>query len=304
VPPTRLRTLFYDSARWDDFVFRDDDIIIATPAKCGTTWTQRIVSLLVFDSVDLPQPLAHVSPWLDMRTRPLEDVVRELEAQTHRRFIKTHLPFYALPFDERVTYLTIGRDPRDVAISRRNHDDNMDMEKVVEEVTAVAGPDEEVPSGSPWEHDADWFREWVETTALDGPSNLGTLVRQLASYWHERHRPNVVLLHYGDLQRDLVGQMEYLAERLGVTRSRERLEELAPAASFTTMKEHAEAVAPNADQTFWRNTGDFFHTGTSGQWRDLITADDLARYEKRIHELCDPDLAYWLHNGGRTVESQ
>jgi hypothetical protein len=296
--PTHLRSLFYDSARWDGFALRDDDIIIATPAKCGTTWTQRIVSLLVFDSTELYAPLAHISPWLDMLTRPREEVVAELEAQTHRRFIKTHLPFDALPFDERVTYLTIGRDPRDVAISRRNHGDNMDMEKVVAEVTAVVGADDDVLAGSGYEEEpADWFRHWAEAEALVGPSNLGTLIRQLASYWNERHRPNVVLLHYSDLERDLVGQMQYLAQRLGITLTRERIEELAPAASFTTMKSDATTVAPNADQTFWRDTRDFFHAGTSGQWRDLISAEDLARYETRLHELVDDEFAHWLERG-------
>ena len=297
MPPTRLRSLFYDSARWDGFAFRDDDIIVATPAKCGTTWTQRIVSLLVFDSVELPQPLAHVSPWLDMLTRPLPDVIAELEAQTHRRFIKTHLPFDALPFDERVTYLTIGRDPRDVAISRRNHSDNMDMEKVVEEVKAVVGPDEDVSSASGYSHDPQWFREWTDAEQVDGPSTLQTLVRQIGSYWHERHRPNVVLLHYGDLQRDLVGQMEDLAGRLGIAVTRERLAELAPAAGFDTMKAEASLVAPNADQTFWRNTSDFFKAGTNGQWQGLVSDDDLAHYEKRLHELVDDEFADWLEHG-------
>jgi hypothetical protein len=254
------------------------------------------VSLLVFDSVELPQPLAHVSPWLDMLTRPLEDVVAELEAQTHRRFIKTHLPFDALPFDERVTYLTIGRDPRDVAISRRNHADNMDMQKVVEEVRTVL-PDEELPSESAWEPDANWFRQWTDAEALEGPSNLGTLIRQISSYWRERRRPNVVLLHYGDLQRDLVGQMEYLAGRLGIETSRARLEELAPAAGFDTMKAQAADTAPNADQTFWRNTSDFFRSGTNEQWRELVSEEDLAHYQERLHELVDDEFAHWLEHG-------
>ncbi|MEY2474495.1 MAG: hypothetical protein QOK28_3824 [Actinomycetota bacterium] len=286
--PEHLRTLFFDSARWDDFVFRDDDIIIATPAKCGTTWTQRIVSLLVFDSVDLPQPLAHVSPWLDMLTRPLEDVVAELHAQTHRRFIKTHLPFDLLPFDERVTYITVGRDPRDAAVSRRNHWDNMDVAKVIEERVAVVG-NEVVEANAP-SSEADWFREFLG-------DSLPSLVRTLDTYWQQRHRRNVVLLHYADLQRDLVGQMAYLAERLGIERSRSRLEELAPAASFDTMRAHARDVAPNADQTFWRNTTDFFRTGSSGQWRDLVTDDDLGLYDARLRELAEPEFAYWLEHG-------
>ncbi len=288
MPPARLRSLFFDSARWDNFAFRDGDIIIATPAKCGTTWTQRIVSLLVFDSVELPQPLAHISPWLDMLTRPLPDVVAELEAQTHRRFIKSHLPFNALPFDERVTYITVGRDPRDAAVSRRNHWDNMDIEKVIEERVSVVG-DEAVEANAP-STGSDWFTEWLG-------DSLPALVGTLDTFWQERHRPNVVLLHYGDLKRDLVGQMAYLAERLGIERSRARLEELAPAASFDTMKADATTVAPNADQTFWRSTSDFFRSGTSGQWRDLLSDGDLARYDERLHELADEDLAHWLEHG-------
>lgn len=31
----------FDSTIWNDFKFRDDDIIIATYAKSGTTWVQR-----------------------------------------------------------------------------------------------------------------------------------------------------------------------------------------------------------------------------------------------------------------------
>ena len=50
-----------------------------------------------------------------MLTRALDDVVADLDAQTHRRFIKTHTPLDGLPHDPRVTYIGVGRDPRDVA---------------------------------------------------------------------------------------------------------------------------------------------------------------------------------------------
>jgi hypothetical protein len=44
--PTRTRIYqnhHLDSTRWDTFEPRADDIVIATPAKAGTTWTQTIV---------------------------------------------------------------------------------------------------------------------------------------------------------------------------------------------------------------------------------------------------------------------
>ena len=40
-----------------------------------------------------------------------------LAAQRHRRFIKSHTPLDELPFDAQVSYVCVGRDPRDVGIS-------------------------------------------------------------------------------------------------------------------------------------------------------------------------------------------
>lgn len=269
---------------------------MATPAKCGTTWTQRILSLLIFDSPELYAPMAHISPWLDMNTRPLDAVVAELDAQTHRRFIKSHLDYALLPHDDRVTYITVGRDPRDAGISWMHHIDNVNMDNLfAERVSAVGADDladlspEALPdmSGSV----ADRFRSWIDD---DGLSNLVAHVR---TFWEHRAEPNVVLLHYADLQRDLVGQMQYLAERLGIDRSRDRLEALAPYANFDEMKSHAAQTAPNGDQTLWKSTEEFFRSGTSGQWAELMTPDDQANYDKRIGELADAELADWLHDG-------
>ena len=49
-------TAFSDGARWERFEHRAGDIIIATPSKCGTTWTQTIVASLLFPDGDCPAP--------------------------------------------------------------------------------------------------------------------------------------------------------------------------------------------------------------------------------------------------------
>ena len=127
----RYRTFMFDSARWDGFEFRDDDIVISTSPKCGTTWTQMLCALLIFqDSALRPSALSQISPWLDQQTRKLDTVLATLDAQQHRRFIKTHTPFDGLPLDDRVTYLCVGRDPRDVFLSMDHHWANMDMDAV------------------------------------------------------------------------------------------------------------------------------------------------------------------------------
>src|SRR5947209_9084094 len=123
----RYRSVVSDSKRWEGFEFRDDDIVICTSPKCGTTWMQMLCALLVFQTPDLPKRLTELSPWVDMQTASRDEVFATLDAQRHRRFIKTHTPLDGLPYDERVTYVTVGRDPRDVAVSWDNHFNNVNF---------------------------------------------------------------------------------------------------------------------------------------------------------------------------------
>ena len=70
--PTKSRELHshhFDSTIWNDLSFRDDDIVIATYAKAGTTWMQQILGQLLFDG-DPDLNVAAMSPWLDLRVPP------------------------------------------------------------------------------------------------------------------------------------------------------------------------------------------------------------------------------------------
>ena len=109
-----------DNSRWQAYRPRPDDVIIGTYPKCGTTWVLRIVSMLVFRSA-APRPINEDSPWIDARTADLKAILARMEAQTHRRFLKTHLPFDALPVYEGVKFIHVGRDGRDAAMSFHNH---------------------------------------------------------------------------------------------------------------------------------------------------------------------------------------
>lgn len=100
--PVKARELHnhhFDSTIWNDLVFRDDDIIIATYAKSGTTWMQQIVAQLLFHG-DPDLAVAEMSPWVDLRVPPKEVKLPLLEAQSHRRFMKTHLPVDAIHFSD------------------------------------------------------------------------------------------------------------------------------------------------------------------------------------------------------------
>ena len=302
---TRYRSVVADSVRWDGFPFRPDDIVISTPPKCGTTWMQRLVALLVFDDTELSQPISKLSPWLDMQLAKRADVVALLEAQQHRRFIKTHTPFDGLPYDERVTYICVGRDPRDVAVSALHHLDNMDVQRFMAERQAAVGLHDLAEfgiDGPPGERSSpqERLREWMDDERPVSLMPLPFVLHHLRTFWDCRDEPNVALFHYNDLLRDLPGQMRRLADTLHIQVTDQRLAQLSTAGTFAAMKQRAADTAPNSDISLWHSTDDFFHRGTSGQWRDVFTADDLSHYDARIAALTTPELADWLHNGWLT----
>ena len=135
-----------DSARWGRFAFRDDDVVITTPSKCGTTWMQTIVGMILRGTVDLGAPISQLSPWLDMQVYTDDEVFGRLARQTDRRFIKSHTPLDGIPVHPSVTYLAVIRHPLDVALSDRDHADNMRRDHAVELRLAAAGEPDPISS--------------------------------------------------------------------------------------------------------------------------------------------------------------
>jgi aryl sulfotransferase len=257
-----------------------------------------ICALLVFQSVDLPGPLDLLSPWVDMLTHSYEDLMANLEAQQHRRFLKSHTPLDGLPFGDRITYICVGRDPRDVAISWDNQRQNTDMKKMVALRKAAAGLDDMakvMPSGVPKPPESQRDRFWAWAEGSSPFPGLSELFHHLSTFWSMRDRPNVVLLHYDDLRNDLEGQMRGLAGRLGIQISEQVWPDLVQAATFTDMRQRTKELVPEI--TAWHDPERFFHRGTSGQWRNLLNDDDLRRYQARVSELADPELSAWIHKG-------
>jgi hypothetical protein len=298
----RYTGLVFDSARWQGFETRPGDIFVCTPPKSGTTWMQMVVALLVFQEPELPERLAKVSPWLDMVTRPRTEVFADLAEQTHRRFIKTHTPLDGIPEDQGVTYVVVGRDPRDVALSMANHMANLDLASVVAARTRSAEVDGveleplPPPPPPPSSDPAERFWAWVQGDLGAGVSGLGITLAHLRSFWEARERLDVVLFHYDDLLADLDGEMRRLADHLGITVPEDRWPVLVEAATLDSMRARAGEVVPGAERDQWRDVEKFFHKGTSGQWRELLDDDGVARYAERVRALAPADLVEWLHH--------
>jgi hypothetical protein len=293
-PPYRYTSADEDSARWKDFPFRPGDIVVSTRSKSGTTWVQMICLLLVFGTPDLPDRLNALSPWLDWLVRPREDVVALLEAQTHRRVIKTHTPLDGVPLDDQATYVVVGRHPLDVAVSLYHHSDNIDRRRMAELVGAPETPRRPRPPLHEW---LLGFVDW-EGDPRDSLDTLPGAMLHLSDAWARRHRANVVLVHYDDLVTDLDGSMRRLAEVLGLHVDEERWPALVHAATFDAMRDSAAASAP-AGLGVLKDPAAFFRRGVSGDGPALLSANELAHYFDRVAAMAPADMLAWLHRNGK-----
>ncbi|MEV7323137.1 sulfotransferase domain-containing protein [Streptomyces sp. NPDC093970] len=301
-PPSRVyRSELLDSTRWNSFTPRPGDIVISTATKAGTTWTQRIVASLIFQTVRLPRPLMELSPWLDMAMVPLPDVLAALDRQPHRRFIKTHLPLDALPFHPDVRYVVVGRDLRDLALSTHHHARSMSSPGPRAALAAaVRAHGDGAPASLrlpevPEDVHAFW-REFFTRSAYpwesDGwPYNSPT--HHLGSWWEHRAEPNICLLHYQDMLDDLEGQTRRLADFLGIAVDDRTLPALVRACTFAEMKAKKDEIWDSGLTGSALGTWDFFHKGTSGQWRAQCSEAELALHERALRRLPE-DLRRWL----------
>ncbi|PWW03745.1 aryl sulfotransferase [Hoeflea marina] len=285
-----LHSHHFDSTIWNDFTFRDDDIVIGTYAKSGTTWTQQIIAQLIFNGAE-DLEVAEMSPWLDLRVPPKHIKLPAVEAQTHRRFIKTHLPVDALVFSPRAKYIYIARDGRDVLFSLFNHHANANAAwyAAVNDSPGLVGP----PIAPPPASVRQYFREW-----LDGDGYpFWSFWENIRTWWQIRHLPNVMLLHFADLKADMPGEIRRIAGFLGIAIDEVTWPAILRHCSFDYMKANATKSVPLGG-AFWDGGAQtFIHKGVNGRWHDVLSASESRAYEERALAELGPDCAAWLARG-------
>ena len=297
-PIHRYRHVDWDSGRWEGFEARDGDIYVCTCYKSGTTWTQMIVSLLLFQSPDLPAPLNELSPWVDLVTDTKEEMHARLAAQTHRRILKTHTPLDGLKWHKDARYLFVARDPRDVFISMMNHQDNTDVE--VERALAAEMGQTETVSDLLAETEEERLKEWLTRGFFEWERDgypYWSALHHGETFWQHRDRPNILLVHYSRMKADLAAEMRRIAGFLDIEIDEAELPSLVQAAGFEAMKKRADDLAPGADAKLWKDNAQFFSKGTSGQWQDRWSSAN----QERLKKLCatyPSDYIDWLLSGG------
>ena len=293
VLPQKIReihTNHFNSTIWNDFPFRDDDIIIATYAKSGTTWVQQIVSQLIFNG-QAGLPVADMSPWMDLRIPPIPVKMQIVEAQEHRRFLKTHLPVDALVFSPKAKYIYIGRDGRDVLWSLFNHHStaNEKWYDALNNAPDLVGPPMEKPEGDIVEY----FHNWLDNDGYPFWSQW----ENVSSWWAIRDLPNVYLVHFSNLKKDMPGEIKKIAAFLEIPIDESKWDAILEHCSFNYMKKHATASVPLGG-IFWEGGAKtFIHKGEIGRWKDVLSREDSQKYDRIAEEKLGTACAHWLRTG-------
>jgi aryl sulfotransferase len=224
---------------------------------------------------------------------PKEVKLAAVEAQRHRRFLKTHLPVDALVFSPRAKYLYIGRDGRDVVWSEHNHFANGTefLYQALNDTPGRVGP----PIGRPPASIRQYFLEWLEGDGYP----IWSFWENIRSWWEIRHLPNVKLLHFSALKADLPGEIRRIAMFLDIPVDESRWDAIVEHCGFDYMRQHGAKIVPLGG-VFWDGgAATFIHKGTNGRWRGTLTPEDCARYEQMAVEQLGEPCARWLSTGER-----
>jgi aryl sulfotransferase len=280
-PRRRIYTDFVtDSSRWDALVPRAGDIVVSTPPKSGTTWTQGILAMLIAGDPEVDAQTSVKSPLIDVTIRDLVEVMARLEAQEHRRQVKTHTPFDGIPVWPHVRYVTVYRHPIDVHFSYRRHLGNMARD-------VGQTPLSDDPSES--------FRQFLAEDV--GHGGLGAILDHYTCTRAREPRENLIRPHYADMLRDLPGAVAALAAHLGIAHPAGVMAAIAEAATFARMKANAARFTPSAGQGFWKADTGFFDSATSRTWEGVLTDDDLAACDARMNAHLTAEERAWLEWG-------
>lgn len=286
----RYKSALTDNAAWDRFNLRSDDIVVITPPKCGTTWTQSLVLCLIFGRPGMDVSVDEYSLWLDPGFRDQDALIAILEAQTHRRCIKTHTPLDGVPFDPEVRYVAVYRHPLDAHFSMRRHAANAKIDPFGGRF--AAGDDPETLAR---------FLEDPPGNEMGDGVTLTALAHHFRTLLAVADRPNVILLHYADMKRDLAAEAARLSGFLGYDHPPDRIREFAESLQFETVQANARAKAEHSERArdVFHDPAAFYHSGTNGKWVGRVSDAEHAAYRTKLEALLPPGPLRWLEEGGR-----
>lgn len=271
----RPRYLEAAVACYSRFEARDDDVILASAMKTGSTWLKALCFCIMQrqscegnNGKKVPEDLLAVRhPAFYVQTleiqvytaNPPPDLSAGMESP---RLFHTHMPYSALPESIKkskckIVYIT--RNPKDTLVSMWHFFNKLR--------TPEQGP-------YPLEH--------VFESFCNGVFHFGPLFDHVLQYWNESLKlPHKILfLKYEELQRNPKEQVKRLASFLGKPFAEEEgVEEVIRGCSLERLKA-LEVNKDEVDPWVGMPNSAFFRTGVVGDWKNILTKEMSERLDQ------------------------
>ena len=228
-----------------DIELRPDDVWIVTYPKCGTTWTQQIVRLIINKGREDGLTIEDAVPWVEgfCDIPGIRKYRIDVDKMASPRAFKSHFPYKlmpcGLPNKTPGRYIYVIRNPRDVAVSFFHHDRSVPMYPVYE-----------------WD---EYFERF-----LKGEVDFGDYFDHILSWWAHKDDDNVLFLKYEDMKKDLPSAVSRIAKFIDQDIGQELVDEIADRTTFTNMKKDKSANYEWVNK-FRKPTGtDFMRKGEVG----------------------------------------
>jgi hypothetical protein len=241
-----------------EFGESDDDIVVSTFSKSGTTWMQMILYQLTTDGRMDFDHLFDISPWVFYST--LREVAPA--ATPAPRIIKSHDRYGRFAKGRRGRFVFVVRDGRDVCLSLYHHRRNFKRYE-----------------GSFDQH----FDDFINGTEYN---------------WFEHIRPwlenasglPITYVRFEDLKRDFTGTVRAVAAECALEVTEAVMARVEERCSFAYMKQHEARFAPRnehfAGKTgmpyLVRNPDQFIRHGNVGEGVAALSAGQLETYRERF----------------------
>lgn len=236
----------------------EHDVLVCTFSKSGTNWAMQMAAQIAWRGAAEFEHIHELAAWPEARFAgivPLSDPGPRTRCPTGKRVIKTAMDAAFVPYREQATYVSVLRDPKDVFVSTYHF--LFGVFDLFDDIT---------------------LEQWLELF-LTPRFPAGSWAQHTASYWAWRDRPNVRVLLYPEMKRDLAAAVTRVAEAMGVELTPEQHARVVERCSFEHMKANERQFAPPR-MRFARTKAQMVRAGKVGGSGELLTRDQQAAIDR------------------------
>lgn len=277
---------------------RDGDIWISVPVKSGTNWMMNVVHQLLTGGDDSFDTIYRVVSWPEFTERPgqpVEEVMSRIDAlpTDRRRAFKSHtappdLPFRKAGDGKDAKYIVVCRNPEEALVSFK-----VFLEQHTDEFFGTWG----LPKAALTRPDfPTFYREVVDEKGMQG-----MLFGFVAAWWPLRNEPNVLMMHFSDMKKDLPGCIRKVASFLGIEPSESEWKKIDDHSTFEWMKANETKFETHPYTKFkLLEHGGMIRKGKTGAAREDGMTDEIAEHLRGIGKqiVTDPAVLKWFYEGG------